>query len=396
SALSVLHTVLRGTHMARDPYLIQRGRQYYLKLPVPRPLRRLALFVSSVGKPKDYIVEPLGPDYTPARVEADRRTADYRVLFAPAAVMTVDAVRAELAAIRQRADRRKKVTWEDMRRSYELETAIEEILANPHDPNWAALREKAALQLLGQPQIGETVSQAAEAWFVELERAAFRAQTIDGHRLRVRAFVDHAGDVPLASITRAAAADFLTAIAAGRSNRTVNNYAQTLQGVFRSARNRGRVTGENPFEDQRRKVAAEKREALTAAELQQLFAALPVEIEPKKHSPETALPWAVRIAAFSGMRLEEIGQLTVADIKTVGTNGGTVVAFNIHNGGNNHLKNKSSERVVPVHSQLVRMGLLKYIRALPKDGLLFPGLTRRASKGDKIGARVGELFRKLL
>src|SRR5262245_24765572 len=105
--------------MARDPHLIQRGRQYYLKLPVPRPLRRLALFVSSAGKPKDYIVEPLGPDYTPARVEADRRTADYRALFARAAVMTVDAVGAELAAIRQRADRRKKVSLAE---AFELET----------------------------------------------------------------------------------------------------------------------------------------------------------------------------------------------------------------------------------------------------------------------------------
>src|SRR5262249_3115817 len=49
-----------------------------------------------------------------------------------------------------------------------------------------------------------------------------------------------------------------------------------------------------------------------------------------------------------------------------------------------------------VHSELVRMGLLKYIRALPKDGLLFPGLKRRDSKGGKIGARLGELFRKRL
>jgi integrase len=51
---------------------------------------------------------------------------------------------------------------------------------------------------------------------------------------------------------------------------------------------------------------------------------------------------------------------------------------------------------VPVHSELVCAGLLKYIAALPKDGRLFPGLKRRVSKGGKIGARLGELFRKLL
>jgi integrase len=60
------------------------------------------------------------------------------------------------------------------------------------------------------------------------------------------------------------------------------------------------------------------------------------------------------------------------------------------------LKNKQSPRLVPVHSELVRLGFLDYVRALPQDGLLFPGLKRRDSKGGKIGARVGELFRKKL
>jgi integrase len=67
-----------------------------------------------------------------------------------------------------------------------------------------------------------------------------------------------------------------------------------------------------------------------------------------------------------------------------------------HNGGKNLLKNKSAERFVPIHSKLVRAGLLQYAAALPKGSLLFPGLSRRASKGGKISARVGELFAKKL
>src|SRR5262249_19876427 len=110
---------------------------------------------------------------------------------------------------------------------------------------------------------GETVNQAAEHWFAEMQRpdAGVPSQTLDGHRLRVRAFVEHCGDVPLASVTRAMASDFLTATAKGRANRTVNNYATTLQCLFKSARNRGRFQGENPFENQRRKAAGDKREA---------------------------------------------------------------------------------------------------------------------------------------
>jgi integrase len=50
---------------------------------------------------------------------------------------------------------------------------------------------------------------------------------------------------------------------------------------------------------------------------------------------------------------------------------------------------------VPVHSALVQAGLLKYVEAV-KSGPLFPGLKRRESKGGKVGARLGELFRKKL
>jgi hypothetical protein len=64
----------------------------------------------------------------------------------------------------------------------------------------------------------ETISQAAEAWLAEMQNdptAAVKQETVKGHRLFVRAFVEHCGDVPLTSVTRAMASDFLTKIAAG-------------------------------------------------------------------------------------------------------------------------------------------------------------------------------------
>jgi integrase len=87
--------------------------------------------------------------------------------------------------------------------------------------------------------------------------------------------------------------------------------------------------------------------------------------------------------------------LPFGDVHDQGANGSTVTVIDIHNGGSNTLKNESSARLVPVHSALVRAGFLDYVKALPA-GLLFPGLARRASKGNKIGARLGELFRKKL
>src|SRR5438067_5668833 len=95
------------------------------------------------------------------------------------------------------------------------------------------------------------------------------------------------------------------------------------------------------------------------------------------------------------MRLDEIAQLKTSDVRQEKANGATVWCIDVHNGGDNKLKNESSVRLIPVHSVLENAGLLKYVRGL-KPGPLFPGLVRRKSKGNKIGARLGELFRKKL
>jgi integrase len=181
-----------------------------------------------------------------------------------------------------------------------------------------------------------------------------------------------------------------------RSNRTRNSYSATMHLVIETARTRGRYQGENPFGGLKAEAVGESYQPFTEAELRTLFAALPREIKPAKHTPESALPWVALIAAYTGMRLEEIAQLAARDVREQQANGATIWVMDIHNGGNNALKNKASARLVPVHSALVRAGLLQYVAALPKGGPLFPGLVRRESKGGKIGARLGELFRKKL
>jgi integrase len=243
------------------------------------------------------------------------------------------------------------------------------------------------------PASGETVSQAAEPWYAELQRHNPRPETLDGHKRRVQAFIKQCGDKPLTDVTRAMASDFLRGLDV--ANGTRNAYAQTLAGVFDDARKRGRFTGDNPFDDQKVKKDGDSYSPFTVAELQTLFDALPRAIAPARHSPDTAMPWVALIALYTGMRLEEIAQLSVADVREAECNGGKLVVFDIHNGGTNKLKNESAARLVPVHSALVRAGLLDYVKQL-KAGPLFPGLKRRESKGGKVGARVGEIFRKKL
>jgi integrase len=384
--------------MAKD-YLWQRGRQWYLRLSIPLAHRHL--FRSGTGKPLVHIVEPLGDSYEIAKLKAAQRVSECIAIFAR--------IKAGLI-----------ITPEQAKLALQRGPAVD-AEGNPIDPGftdqlrqaWQRFEEERRISVFRDyadmmnaafgpeagrpaPTAGETINQAAEAWFAELTRdetAAPRDATLGGHRLRVQAFVKKCGDVPLTEVTRAAASDFLAGLKV--SNRTRNAYATTLKCVFECARRRGRFTGDNPFDGMKAKVAGSSYQPFTVAELQTLFAAMPREVKPARHTPDTALPWVALIAAFSGMRLEEIAQLTTADVRDERANGATVTIIDVHNGGENKLKNETSARLIPVHSALVHAGLLDYVKAL-KAGPLFPGLTRRESKGGKVGARVGELFRKRL
>jgi integrase len=388
--------------MTKD-YLWQRGRQWYLRLSIPVPLR--PHFRSSTGKPLVHIVQPLGDAFEQARVEGARRVSRCRDLFARLRAgeqLTPEQIKQELSVSAAEFDRVRQ----------EHATVMRQLLAGTPRELFADLipkavspldraRNLAALDVMqGERPTGETISQAAEAWIRELTRdksAARRDATLAGHRLRVRAFVDKCRDLPLAGVTRAIASDFLDGLDVSR--RTRNNYAQTLKCVFKSAGRRGRFSNaeeDNPFGDQRSKVVAGSSYVpFEMNELQTLFAGLPRDVAPARHTPETALPWVALIALYSGARLEEIAQLNAADIRDADANGGKLTVIDIHNGGTNKLKNESAARLVPVHSELVRAGLLDYVQ-YTANGPLFPGLTRRASKGGKVGARLGELFRKRL
>jgi integrase len=86
--------------------------------------------------------------------------------------------------------------------------------------------------------------------------------------------------------------------------------------------------------------------------------------------------WLPMISLYTGMRLEEAGQLLVSDIKQEDG----VWYFDINESESKRLKNKSSTRIVPVHKRLIDFGLIDYVDSI-KDVRLFPLL-----KADKYGS----------
>src|SRR5262245_26931166 len=275
-------------------HLWNRGKaprtRWYLKLPIPRPLRSRWPVAG-----KDYIVKPLDTgDLTVAQRRRDELTVAFRHVF--------DRLQAGEQLTAQQV---KAATAIEAKFNPRAEGAIR---AFGGEPLLMALREAAitsgmpldamrAITALTDapiappalPEHGETITQALEAWLAETQSdkaTEIRAGTISGHRGRVKAFTNKFGDLPLAKITRENASKFLSGLKC--KNQTRNQYAMTLKAIIEGSRKRGAFpkNEDNPFDGQRRKFERTERDRYTDQEAVRLLNAFGKrEVAPKRHTP---------------------------------------------------------------------------------------------------------------
>lgn len=137
------------------------------------------------------------------------------------------------------------------------------------------------------------------------------------------------------------------------------------------------------------KRAVDERDQWSATELKALFGS-PVwsgclsagrRSQPGQQIIRDDKFWIPLITLFSGMRLEEICQLRTDDIRE--ENG--ISFFDINDRPPRQLKNKNAVRKVPIHSELIRMGFLTYVKTLGKGPQpVFPAL-KPGGADDKLG-----------
>ncbi|WP_181702731.1 site-specific integrase [Chthonobacter albigriseus] len=217
----------------------------------------------------------------------------------------------------------------------------------------------------------------------------------------VRRFTERYGDLQVGSITRAKAREFrdaLVRLPKGlpkkiadlplmeilkradlgkyplRSVSTVNKEITLIGAVVAAAEKAGHLDAipdfRNPFVDlqlTQAENAAEGREELSRDDLTALFArpVYAVNDRPRGGGGEAAF-WFPLIGLFSGMRLAEIAGLRVGDLKTDPETGRAVFQVVSHEG--RRLKTASFRRIVPVHPELERIGLLTYHQSRLTDG----------------------------
>jgi integrase len=244
---------------------------------------------------------------------------------------------------------------------------------------------------------GKLFAEAAAEFLAEM-KDVLPASAWTRHETIFRLFTEFCGNAALAEVNRRMAAEFCDAVAKldptwakhkgakalsfaklldrypGRTApNTVDKYISALSALYKRARKRGDIET-NPFTEQRPARSRQKKigwAPYTIEELNTLFSAKAFKAErirPSRHDFSSTLAWLPLIALFSGMREGEICQLRKVDLRT----DGGIHFFNVtEEGEGQSVKTEAGVRKVPVHSELIRCGLLDYIKALPA-GSLFP------------------------
>jgi len=177
----------------------------------------------------------------------------------------------------------------------------------------------------------------------------------------------------------------------GLGHRSVDNHVDVVAGFLGWARDKGYYPNSNrlPTEGQRlfKKKARKKAAGLanpmhTIGQLQTLF-------DPKNFHPNEAHHfWPPLISLFTGARRREVAQLLLSDFYV--KDGIQGMSINILEDEDKSVKSAAAIRVIPVHPELISLGLLDYLQDVKALGLgpeVFPGIGINADgeKGNAIG-----------
>ena len=209
------------------------------------------------------------------------------------------------------------------------------------------------------------------------------------------------GDRPIDAISKADCRTYKQNILDTRklTQTTCMKLMFTMSGLFTWAAKQGYIPdNSNPVRGLApdKKVARKeslKRRPFTNDELLQVFGSQQF-IAQRETRPERY--WLCLGCLFTGARREEIGQLQLADIQEEDG----IPFFNIttEGEGQKSLKTEGSARRVPLHSSLIRLGFLEYVKSSKAAGLsskVFPQLKKNPRSG-KCSDPVGKFFARLM
>ncbi|WP_156900653.1 site-specific integrase [Maridesulfovibrio bastinii] len=256
-----------------------------------------------------------------------------------------------------------------------------------------------------------TITQVHAMWAEEHLAADGPEKTVKDFGTYVRRFVELHGDLPVSQITKKHVRDYKDAMLkypsrrVGKlkdmtvpqlleyvrehpdtpviSPRTVNDRALGAIGAVLGWAESNDYIETNPASGVKVKAMKVKRTARLPYSVEDLNTIFRFPIYTENDRPQAgageAAKWLPLLAAFTGARLEELGQLTLDDIRE-DQNIKYLDMSTLDEG--KRRKTESSKRRVPIHSKIIELGFLDYVEEIKKSGRkrLFPYL---ASSGEK-------------
>tara|TARA_E500000318_G_scaffold111566_2_gene130609 strand:- start:6184 stop:7128 length:945 start_codon:yes stop_codon:yes gene_type:complete len=197
---------------------------------------------------------------------------------------------------------------------------------------------------------GATIGETLKGFLSAPERGERAANTIANYRKALNAAGLSEGTA-LASVDRAKAREIVTALQADRKASSANLYITNLSTLFAFAIREQMTAGPNPFDGLRihdDTDPGERRLPFTDGDLEKIFGTA-------EWRQATGLRrFSLLIQLFTGARSGEVNGLEPDDIGEF--NGIPVIRF--RDNGRRKLKNKVSQRTVPIPQQLVDMGVM--------------------------------------
>jgi integrase len=337
------------------------------------PIMQAALSRGDVGKISEYMLELLDRFH----VNLDHNGSAYRKLG-----MAV--LRAEVRAL-EALERRSRGEPVDTPTTAHLEPGVE------------------------RPSTGNTLNDAFVGWKKQRERSP---GTVAEYERACDLFTQLHGNMPVANITRDHARRFREALqdvpwprpgglakatlpelvewrhthpdVARISPTSVNKQFGGVQSIVNWARENGMIPDQlwaDPFSKMRLEENDPEGGPFEPDELRRLFAS-PVftgGVVPKAGQGDVAF-WLPVLALVTGARRTELATLQAADVAKDEATGHWTLAIHADRDVGKRLKTKGSARTIPVHPELVRLGLLTTVEAARKCGneaWLFPPVSKR-------------------
>lgn len=227
--------------------------------------------------------------------------------------------------------------------------------------------------------------------FAEERLAGARKKTVETMQQHLQVFIELKGDLPVSKLRKPVVRAFIKDLKDYPSHRNHGRWKGMSLAEIRAAGKKPvsvttqhNIVGNlhtfaewlveieeldsNPFKIKlkKRAKAPEPDRTWTEAELTRWFHS-DLLLKHRGSSQVAWKYWLPLLAIYIGARLEELAALSPDDL----FEHQRIQAFKIHGEDGRFVKNASSWRVVPVHSQLVRLGFLEYVASRKGNDRLF-------------------------